>query len=343
MVRYLKQEEKTKTQTLWKEAFPEDSEAFMEYYYNEKARDNQIMVKEEEGQIIAMAHLNPYLLVVKNRRIRSSYIVGVATRSDKRHQGHMRDILTELLKDKCQEGMPFLFLMPASPKIYQPFDFTYIYDQPLWEFREGFSLRREAYHPEQMSQRMTPGEVATWMDQWLSRRYQVYCRRDEAYVKRLLKELLSESGALYQIYDRERMIGFQAFWGNTSQVQRLLYCEDSYVQERDEPKPAIMARIVNLSEFVKPICLHQKCLSDDREFYIQIEDNLIPENNGTFRWILTKEGSIIEKADCPSTEAIQETISISRFASWLFGYEPADAPWKQDIIPLCPIFIDEVV
>lgn len=339
MIRYLRQDEKRKTQGLWNEAFPEDSESFREYYYQEKAKDNQILVKEEDGQVIAMAHLNPYSIAVKKRRFRSDYIVGVATKGDRRHQGHMRDLLTVMLKDKHQEGMPFLFLMPASPKIYQPFDFTYIFNQPFWEFKDGYHLRREEYKPEHMSAKA----AAQWMNSWLSSRYQVYCYRDEAYIRRLLKELSSEGGALYEIYEKEKMIGYQAFWGITSQEQRLLYCEEGYIRERESPKPAIMARIVNLSEFVKPICLRRECQSDEKELFIQIEDGFISENNGIFRWILTKEGSIIEKADCPSKTDIIDRIPIRQMTSWLFGYEPADASWKQDILPLSQIFIDEVV
>lgn len=49
MIRYLRQEEKSRTFPLWREAFYQDSEAFLEYYYREKARDNRILVKVEKG------------------------------------------------------------------------------------------------------------------------------------------------------------------------------------------------------------------------------------------------------------------------------------------------------
>ena len=64
MMRYLSQEEKKNTISLWTEAFPEDSDSFLEYYYREKIKDNRILVAEEEesAKIVSILHINPYKL-----------------------------------------------------------------------------------------------------------------------------------------------------------------------------------------------------------------------------------------------------------------------------------------
>ncbi|MEG7530565.1 MAG: GNAT family N-acetyltransferase, partial [Hungatella sp.] len=67
MIRYLAEDEKTKSRALWREAFPEDSESFDDYYYTEKIRDNQILVMEEDGKIISMLHLNPYQIAIQKQ------------------------------------------------------------------------------------------------------------------------------------------------------------------------------------------------------------------------------------------------------------------------------------
>ena len=59
------------------------------------------------------------------------YIVGVATAADSRHRGHMRDVLMKMLGDMHQDRKPFCYLMPASPDIYRPFGFRYIFDLSL--------------------------------------------------------------------------------------------------------------------------------------------------------------------------------------------------------------------
>lgn len=54
----------------------------------------------------------------------------------------MREVLTRMMQDMYEEKMPFCFLMPADERIYLPFDFTYIFDQPHWKLKEGTPLER---------------------------------------------------------------------------------------------------------------------------------------------------------------------------------------------------------
>lgn len=137
MIRYLNRDEYGKCIPLWKEAFPEDSEAFLDYYFGKKILDSQVIVKEDEGgKMLTMAHLNPYKVRVRDRMYVLPYIVGVATASDSRHQGHMRDVLVTMLQDMHEAHTPFCYLMPASPDIYRPFGFVYVFDQPVWTLRE---------------------------------------------------------------------------------------------------------------------------------------------------------------------------------------------------------------
>ena len=49
MIRYLDNQEKGRTKDLWREAFPEDSEDFLDYYDQEKMSINQVLVREEDG------------------------------------------------------------------------------------------------------------------------------------------------------------------------------------------------------------------------------------------------------------------------------------------------------
>ena len=159
MIRYLNDREKQSLRELWEEAFPEDSKEFGDYYFKEKVGDNRILAligEKPEGEdkepgpreshqerADAMIHLNPYRLMVRGRCWQADYLVGVATRRDKRHRGYMRCLLLRMMKDLRQEQMPFCFLMPADEAIYKPFGFTYIYNQERfvrgagWERLDG--------------------------------------------------------------------------------------------------------------------------------------------------------------------------------------------------------------
>ena len=130
MIHYLRQEEKTRSRKLWEEIFVEDSQSFVDFYYAEKARRNKILVAEEDNEIVAMLHRNPFDVVVKDRIWRIDYIAGVATAAAWRHQGYMSRLLSRIFADMYMEKMGFCFLHPVNPAIYLPFEFTYIFDQP---------------------------------------------------------------------------------------------------------------------------------------------------------------------------------------------------------------------
>ena len=89
-----------------------------------------------------MVQMNPYLLQAGGRRWRVDYLVGVATRKEKRHQGYMRRLLERMMADLREEQMPFCYLMPAAEAIYRPFGFTYIFRQPEWELVNEDGLTR---------------------------------------------------------------------------------------------------------------------------------------------------------------------------------------------------------
>ena len=81
MIRYLEQEEKGRTKELWKEAFSEDSLSFVDYYYEEKMKDNRVLVFEREGQIVSMLHRNPYRIWLRGAECSCDYLVGIATKA----------------------------------------------------------------------------------------------------------------------------------------------------------------------------------------------------------------------------------------------------------------------
>lgn len=366
MVRFLKENEKGQCRPLWESAFSEDSPAFVDYYFAEKTKDNRILVREEDGIIQSMLHLNPYRLWVKGRIWQADYIVGVATRTDCRRRGYMRALLDEMFGDLWNREMPFVYLMPAAKEIYEPFDFVYIYDQPVWHIKEGFK-------PEHLPL-LAGGRIAdqkqwdamsAWMNQWLKRRYQVYAIRDQGYQKRLGKELASEQGQLELLCEQDAIIGAYAEWGTKAREQRFLYTDDTYVDLVEE-KPAIMARIVNLNACLEVICLNSSYIKGELQIRLQLTDKWIPENHGLWIWTLTKEKSWVEAADevqlraaelgrgsengsslgdLPVNEPAVLELTIGELTSWLFGYSVPEAakPYEHAVAVLQDVFLDEVV
>ena len=114
-------EEQERTKALYREIFPEDTEAFLDFYYKE--RPKRILAMEEDGQIIAMLHLNPFLLSFFGKEITASYIYAVATKKEKRRQGIMGELLRYAFQLSKEEGEVFCILIPVAESIYSPYGF----------------------------------------------------------------------------------------------------------------------------------------------------------------------------------------------------------------------------
>ena len=138
-------EQKRETIPLYQQAFA-DPELFVSYYYKEKCKDNWIFVKKKANKIIAMLHLNPYTIFVNGNEYPSFYIVAVATEKQHRHQGHMKDLLYKAFAWMKERKVPFCFLMPVDPKIYEPFGFEKICDfdhnaqRSMEEIQKNFNI-----------------------------------------------------------------------------------------------------------------------------------------------------------------------------------------------------------
>lgn len=174
---YLSASERIRSKELYAKVFSEDTEKFIDYYYQYKTKDNEILVLQEDEKLVSMVHLNPYTMIVNGYEVRSNYIVAVATDPDYRHRGYMRTLLEKALRDMAVQRMPFTFLMPASESIYAPYDFVWICPYT------SLPLRLENMD-------------ADSQNRYLAARYQLFCKRDERYMELLKAEKRAEEGEI---------------------------------------------------------------------------------------------------------------------------------------------------
>lgn len=313
-IRYLNEDEKKITRPFWEAVFDDDSERFLNYYYQERVRDNRILVKLSGDKPVSMLHLNPYRWNARGRRWTCNYIVAVATDSGERHRGHMRDLLHRALADMDAQGMPFTYLMPASEAIYRPFDFTYVYDQKAQEFVPDRGLVfREAG-------RQDFGLLKRLSEELLRPGYDLYALRDDRYLELLYQEVTCDKGGIEIAYgENDEAVGYLAWWGDKKREIRCLYGKEGYVRTVKE-EPAIMARIVNLPAF-----LEMMTASRSMSLPLWVEDDILSSNQGAFMWHLGPEGSWLEREEglkAASAEGLR--ISIRMLTAWLFGYMEAE-------------------
>ena len=332
---YLDAEDKDETKHLWHMCFPEDSESFIEYYYKEKTKDNEILVKKDNGLLISMVQYNPYVVKLRGRLWKLDYLVGVATEESRRREGHFRDVFVKMLHDEEAAGKPITYLVPVNPAVYAPMGFTFIGNVASYELTEEAkqTLTRTVCQdtPEDC------GRAAVYMEQWLGARYEMYTRRDAVYVSRLIKELASENGTLEFLEQDGRLVGLDAYWGWEVREHRLLYAEDAYTVKTGE-KPWNMARLTNIGALLAVFGLKQAEHQEEEKrmltLGIRMNDPILEMNNGEFVWTIGETGSSLKaRKPEPDTCGCTEHVSIwletkpEELVSWLFGCQKAEEIW----------------
>lgn len=331
---YLDPEDKSETKHLWHMCFPEDSESFIEYYYKEKTKDNEILVKKDNGLLISMVQYNPYTVKLRERLWKLDYLVGVATEESRRREGHFRDVFVKMLHDEEAAGKPITYLVPVNPDVYAPMGFTFIGKVAAYELTEEAkqTLTRTTCQdtPEDCER------AAAYMEQWLGARYEMYTRRDAAYVSRLIKELASENGTLEFLERDGELVGLDAYWGWEVREHRLLYAEDAYTVKISE-KPWNMARLTNIGALLAAFGLKKAERDTEnaaRTLGIRMNDPILEMNHGEFVWTIGETGSSLKvRKPEPDTCSCTENVSVwlgtkpEELVSWLFGYQKAEELW----------------
>ena len=330
-LRKLEPQEHQASQSLYEEVFNEDSERFVEYYYTEKTKDNQIYVIEDDGRIRSMLHLNPYSLWVNGSRKEANYIVAVATQKEYRKRGYMASLLKKSLEDMYQAGEAFTFLMPASESIYLPFDFRTVYKQ-----------KKRYYRQEEPLEDLCVKEATDADCKELAEHFQIFAIRDEAYYQRLLKEYKSDGGSLIIFRKDGRIVDCKICIPGGEKV-----AEGEEVLE--EP-PKIMIRIVDVRRILMSLSLRSLM-----GVCFQVTDPIIEENNRYLLLTGTEFSGVMLMEGKP--ENSEGTITIAALASLIFGAETVDEACQEKdvqmsermkeelgkIIPLSKIYLNEVV
>lgn len=347
-IRYLAIEEAWKSRLLWNEMFPEESKEFCDYYFTEKIKHNKILVLEEDGEIISMVHQNPYQLSIKGHIHWIDFFVGGATRESMQGKGYFKKLFQYAFQRMWEEDVPFTFLTPTIPSLYRFWGYDYIYNQPQWSLRDEYlesgsePLQIRILRQEELKEVMP--QILCFCKKWFKARYEVYALRDEVYVHQLIKELHSEAGQFQMLYHRKELVGIRGIWGAELQEQRFLLCEADYIKTEAVEKPAIMARIISIQEFVKLIHLHKDMQEEQKTLIIKLEDSMVEQNNQVFSWHLRRETSWLEPWEGTETDCMLH-VSMGEFTQWLFGYQvPKSVEDYQHMIqPLQGVFLDEVV
>jgi len=341
---YGKKENKDELYRLWQACF-HDTKAFADYYFERIFKHNRVMTLKESDVIVSMLHLNPYRIYLDGKVVNSEYIVGVATEKSHRCKGYMRLLLIMAMKELYKEKKPFVYLMPARESIYTPFDFTFIYKQPVMDIDSG-SINCPADNQVMMSRQADIHDLDTLVEfanAMLAEQFDVFAYRDRYYFENLLEETKIETGQIRLLYKDKALIGYIATSMTNNTIDQQLFVRElivlpDYLEqvyhwlkqyfefERgklllsmieppfhvSEYKPVIMARIIHLEQLMQFIKVPENfCIR------MQVADSILEGNNGKFLW--TRRWQLL-----PGNEPVDMVITIEALTSWLFGYKTLD-------------------
>jgi predicted acetyltransferase len=261
--------------------------------------------------------------------------------------------------------------MPAKEEYYTGFDFATVYYQKrgiLSNTLGETNLICKSATEEDFT------KLALFSEELLSEKYRVFAKRDESYYQLIKKQFEAEHGEIICVYDEDALVGY-FFYGEYEAIEVMEpVCLDLYKNEfarviankfkesnkeikvtafdllNDDDfkniitKPVTMVRVVSLEMFAS----HLKAI-EPIELIIEIEDEVIEENNGTFAFKIGRIDSRIE----PSLIEPELKLSISELTMLCFYDEISKVLEEQmnentmakikKIVKFTPIFLNELV
>ena len=312
--------ENQRARKLYEEIFDEDSPAFVDYYFRVKAAENEIFVVENEKQeILATLHLNPYEMMFCGEKVKTNYIVAVATRADCRHQGMMRSLLQASLQEMYRREETFTWLMPAAEAIYRPFGFRFIYEKNKmtvtadvlrraetdenWQIHSDQEVSGDIFWEEAKKEDLA--ELACFAEKQLSKLAEVYTVHNIAYFEQRMQEVGCEGGSLILIRKEKEICGYflalkkdreaweivvedavqkKAFpavlhWFGASE-EKCTFTAFPQIWEQYAQSENVPAIMGRIVHLERFVCCLK--IKKEQEWKIRLTDSLIPENNGYF-------------------------------------------------------------
>lgn len=312
-IRYARSSETEDIKDIWNYCF-DDSDRFVDYYFNNKySRSNTVVVDEGE-EIVSSLQLNQYKLVLNNKEYDTSYVVGVSTFPQVRGKGYMRSIMKFTLKELYDKEQLVSILMPIDHRLYRQYGYENCYDQLEYVINiddlKMFKINGDIHKAGQKH----INELIN-INNYFVKDINGNINRDVDYYNNLFKEVKSEDGHIYIHEDNgyqgyiiyfisgDKMFVRELYYKNIESLKSMLkfiYNHNTQCREvtittpvndkirfiLDNPKtskvnlkPFMMGRIVNVLKYLESLYIDS---NEELEANISVIDDYIEENNKVF-------------------------------------------------------------
>lgn len=314
--RVLNDKRMKKVRALWSKCFEKEGDPFFEYYFNEYCgKDNTVLGGfDEKDNLLTMLHLNPYMLQIRNCKILTPYIIGVAT--DEHVRGHhiMGDLLRMAFQMLRSQNFPFVFLMPIAEKIYSPYGFAVVDWHNKVEYDEICRLtnvRLEAFD-------FDKDVLSRLYAEFISKKNSVI--RTDFQWNKLLKVTQLEGSKCELIKYFDSVVGY-LFYNEKSgckEIFEIVLLNDELKKKvsSSESQPFMMARCIDARTALDKLDASQVA---DCKFTLLLTDEFIEDNNHLLQ-IKVSDGKLSYVSSLENEDLI---LDMSGFVQLYFGAKSA--------------------
>ena len=316
MVRLLENNEKTKIRDLYEHCFEEDTKEFVDYYFDKRIRENEVVVNEKDGEIVSAIHLIPKDAVVGNLKTNVTYIYAVATWEKYRKKGYIKEILQDVISSMFLNMDVFTYLIPSSPEnaeIYRKFGFEFVMDKREMIEKEH---RRKPSHSviRRKAEKSDLVKLSIFAQQAMDSNHRIALSKDLDYFKQMLELVEVENGEIELFIQKKVIVGYRIFIDGEILEEVLDSSLQTLSWQSDVRKPYAMARLINIRKTLRLLSF-----KDFKERTIRITDPILKENNGCFKMNFHHGSVKLDKIE--NQEDVDFDVSIGELTAHIFGYK----------------------
>ncbi|MDH8702437.1 putative acetyltransferase [Dysgonomonadaceae bacterium PH5-43] len=219
--------------SLWKLSFPDDSDAFINFYFDNVYEDDETVVVIKDDKVVSSLQIIPYPIKIGANINLAGYISGAMTHPDYRKQGLMRELLYaafDIMKDK---GYTHSFLIPQEEWLFDYYrEFGYEKAFPINQSIVVDEPKMSTIYPNILRDR-TIKVCASINEVDIDDFYMVYYRfllekdnavlKNKQHIKNILGDLFNAGGALFY---NDWGVAFTCVDNNSADICELFFHDD---------------------------------------------------------------------------------------------------------------------
>lgn len=214
-------EDKARLETEWRRIFAHDDGGHSDFYFAHAYQANQsYLLCDDHDELISACQAHTKTLMLNEKPLQVSLIVGVFTVEKYRNQGYMHQLLSQVL-DILKHRDLITLIQAYNPDVYLKYGFEPIYH------RNHFTLQPKqipVISPKGVNSLVSASDLCALYERFTAH-FTGYARRTEKDFQLLQQEVASQKGQILGVYDENRLeaYGVVLFEHNTVVLDEVVY------------------------------------------------------------------------------------------------------------------------